>query len=447
MITISWLRDKLGSGLLLRSASWLMLEQFFRLLAGLAVGIWVARYLGPTQYGLLNYAFVFVALFANLSKAGIDAVVVRELVRAPENRESLLPTAFWIKQLGSLLSLLIISGIVALSGSDGRTIFLVVVVASGLLFQSVEVVDFSFQAELLSKYSAWARLFQVAFSSMLKVFLILTNAELEWFAAVSAIEQMTIAVFYWGIYTGKLGRSLSFCFNRDLALKLLGDGWPLLLSGLAITVYTKFDQILVAKFLGETSLGQYSVALRLSEMMNVLPVVLGTVLFPAIVRMAAIDPEASRYRMQRLYDAFVLVTGLLALVTTLVSGPLIHLAYGADYDDAQAVLAVYIWTIVPTAIGIVNVKLLIAGNLTRHVLIRNLVGGAVSVIVNCSLIPVFGTVGAAISSLIAVTIANVLVFAASSQTRHLFFMSISSLSLVGPIRRTVHYIRQRRKRP
>ena len=42
---------------------WLFIDRFLRMGVGLLVGVWVARYLGPAQFGMLNYALAFVALF------------------------------------------------------------------------------------------------------------------------------------------------------------------------------------------------------------------------------------------------------------------------------------------------------------------------------------------------------------------------------------------------
>ena len=52
----------------------------------LLVGILVARYLGPEQYGLMNYVISYVSIFSVLSTFGLDNIEIRELSRKPENK-------------------------------------------------------------------------------------------------------------------------------------------------------------------------------------------------------------------------------------------------------------------------------------------------------------------------------------------------------------------------
>ena len=53
------------------------------MVVGLFVGVWIARYMGPEQFGIYNYALVFVAMFSALSNLGLDGIVVRNIVRDP----------------------------------------------------------------------------------------------------------------------------------------------------------------------------------------------------------------------------------------------------------------------------------------------------------------------------------------------------------------------------
>jgi O-antigen/teichoic acid export membrane protein len=79
------------------NTSWLFGEKILRMIVGLFVGIWVARYLGPEQFGLLSYAQSFVGLFTAIATLGLDGIVVRELVKDPSRRDELIGTAFWLK--------------------------------------------------------------------------------------------------------------------------------------------------------------------------------------------------------------------------------------------------------------------------------------------------------------------------------------------------------------
>ena len=64
-----------------KNTSWLFGEKILRMIVGLFVGIWVARYLGPEQFGLFSYAQGFVGLFTAISTLELDGIVVRELIK------------------------------------------------------------------------------------------------------------------------------------------------------------------------------------------------------------------------------------------------------------------------------------------------------------------------------------------------------------------------------
>src|SRR6056297_2466288 len=71
----------------IKNSSWLFFDHIPRIVVGFVIGIWIARYLGPANLGLLDYSIAFFSLFAALSSLGLSGIVVRELVREPDKRE------------------------------------------------------------------------------------------------------------------------------------------------------------------------------------------------------------------------------------------------------------------------------------------------------------------------------------------------------------------------
>lgn len=133
------------------NTSWLFAEKVLRMIVGLFVGIWVARYLGPEQFGLFSYAQSFVALFAAIATLGLDGIVVRELVKDENRRDELIGTSFWLKLMGAIAVLLLLAIAINFTSNDHYTNVLVFIIASATIFQAFNVVDFYFQAQVLSK--------------------------------------------------------------------------------------------------------------------------------------------------------------------------------------------------------------------------------------------------------------------------------------------------------
>ncbi|MFM6021572.1 MAG: oligosaccharide flippase family protein, partial [Dolichospermum sp.] len=131
--------DKLRE--IIANTGWLFADRILRMGVGLFVGVWVARYLGVQQFGVFNYATAFVALFSTLSTLGLDAIVVRSIVREPEKRSQILGTAFWLKLFGGIAALVLaVSSIIVVRHDDQLTISLVAILSSVGIFQAFDTI-------------------------------------------------------------------------------------------------------------------------------------------------------------------------------------------------------------------------------------------------------------------------------------------------------------------
>ncbi|HAS64371.1 MAG TPA: flippase, partial [Vibrio sp.] len=155
----------------LANTSWMMGEQVLRIIAGLVVGTWVARYLGPDRFGVFSYVMAFTSIFGGLAKLGLDGIVVRELINRPEKCDVYLGSAFWLKLLGSILVVLLVLIILPFTNNDSSTNFLVLIVVSGFVLQTFEVIDFYFQSQVLSKITSICKTIQLSLSSIIKIYL------------------------------------------------------------------------------------------------------------------------------------------------------------------------------------------------------------------------------------------------------------------------------------
>ena len=173
-----------------------MAEQFLRIVAGLFVGIWVARHLGPEQFGLLSYVLAFTAIFGGIAKLGLDGIMLRELVNHPEKHGTYLGTAFIIKIIGAFLAIALILVTLPFTTNDNKTNFFIFIVAIGLIFQSFEVVDFYFQSQVMAKIVSICKMTQLALSSIIKIFLVVNQSELKYFVFVALFDAFVLALSY-----------------------------------------------------------------------------------------------------------------------------------------------------------------------------------------------------------------------------------------------------------
>ncbi|MDJ0615535.1 MAG: flippase [Calothrix sp. MO_192.B10] len=386
---------------IIANVSWLFFDRILRMGISLFVGVWVARYLGVQQYGLFNYAIAFVALFSPLTTLGVDNIVIRELVRDSSNREKILGTTFWLKILGGFSSLLLATiCILLLRQDDILTVTIVVILATAGIFEAVDTIDLWFESQVQSKYTVVARNVAFLIIALVKVALIQMQAPLIAFAWTTLAE---IGFFGIGLAIAYKIKGFSFWLWRwsfPLAKTLLKQSKFMILSNLGIIIYMQIDQIMLGQMVGNKAVGIYSVATRISEVWYFIPMAILASVSPAIF--AAKETHESLYykRLKQFLIAMMILSVMITVPMTFLSGTIITMLFGASYSAAGAVLAIHIWSSFFIFIGVAISPWFIAEGLTHLSMYRTLIGAITNIILNLFLIPAYAETGAAISTVI-----------------------------------------------
>jgi len=413
-----------------RNAGWLLTDRVSRVGVGLFTGLLVARYLGPQQFGVFSYVTAFAALFAVFATLGLTDLVVRVLVQEPEDRDETLGTVFTLRFLAASLALSIATvSVFLLRPHDATAHYLVPVAAAGMLFQSADTIDFWFQSKLQSKFTVYAKLVPFFVASAAKIGLVVVHAPLPAFVWASLAEQSMAAVGMFVVYKSRRLSIRNWSFSLQRAQRLLAQSWPLILTGVAITVYMRIDIIMIGQFSGARSTGLYSAATRISEVWYFLPTVIVTSAFPVIVEVKR-RSEAEYYEKLESMFHFLMALGLaIAVPMTVLSGPLVALLYGGRYVQAGTILAIHIWTSLFVFLGVGQGPWTITEGLTRLILFRTSAGALVNVGLNVFLIPLYGGIGAATATVIAQSFAAFFLNAFDKRTRRIFFCQLRALFL------------------
>ncbi len=419
------LRSK-GFRLYFANTSWLVAEKIISMAISFFVGVYVARYLGPDRLGLLSYSQSFVMLFAPLANLGLDSIVVRELVKDETKRDVLLGTSFGLKVAGVLIVWSVLASVIPLTNNDGYTNLLIVVIASSLLFQNFGVIDFYFQAKVLSKYTVTARIVTGILISTIKIGLIIFQAQLIWFALVILLQHLILGVFFVVVHRVRKLSILQWRFDKEIAKRLIKDSWPLMFAGLMIVVYMKIDQVMLKNMLDDTQVGIYAVAVRLSEVWYFIPVLIIQSIFPAVINAKKGDALVYQKRMQQLYDLMTFLSLGIAIIVTFCSSWIMNTLFGQAYLGSDKVLAIHIWAGVLVFFGTARGKWIIAENLQRKALIVHITGAVLNVILNLILIPDYGAVGAALATFFSYACANIITSIAIKEFRMPFIMYMKS---------------------
>jgi len=414
---------------------WLFADNAVNVVAGLFVGAWVARYLGPTRYGIFNYALAIVALFTPFVTLGLKDIVIREIVRKPEHKNEILGTAFGLQLTGGLLALGLAIGIAQVTLRDNElTRWLIVILSGEFIFVAFSgILEYWFQSQVQEKYSVWARNIGLILIYLVKIGLILLKAPLiafAWTALGQAfVFMIMLAVFYH--FNGQ--KLVAWQINFERAGKLLRNSWPLVVSALAVTIYMKIGQVMLGNMVEEKELGLYSAAIRLSELWYFIPVAISSSVFPAIVRSHENDSEeVHRKRMQFFYDVMAGIAYAIVIPLALLAPFLVKTLFGSYYTEAGFILRVHSWALLFVFLGVARSRWLIAENLIQFNMLVTILGAITNIAMNFVLIPRFGGLGAAWAVVISQAVSTYLSSVLSRRLWKVFVQQ--TLSLCMPLR-------------
>ncbi|EKQ90238.1 polysaccharide biosynthesis protein [Leptospira borgpetersenii str. UI 09149] len=413
---------------ILYNSGWLFFDKIFRMGMGMFLGVWIARYLGPDSYGKLNYVIAYIALIGSFTNLGLDGVVVRELIKEKAHKEEILSTSFLLQLIAGMIAFAVAILLIPLLRPDELDLFwMVFLVGLTLIFRAVGVVRYWYEAQVLSKYFVWLDNGLFFVFSGVRILLILNGLGIFPFIWTALIESSISLFGYYLLYKYHNGSLSVLHANWRRARTLLRDSWMLLLSGLAVIVYMRIDQIMIGQMMGDEAVGIYTAAVKISEVWYFIPMAVALSIFPAILKAKEFSQELYLERLGLLHSFMFLLALMIAIPMTFLSDPIIRLFFGEKFSEAGAVLAIHIWAGIFVFLGVASSRYYLTENLPKGELYKSISGCLTNIILNYFLIPLYGIKGAAIATVISQFVASTLFNLLFKRTREIFFIQLESV--------------------
>ena len=399
-------KSRPGLHKIIRNVGWLSAEKALGMVLTFFVGIYVVRYLGAENFGKLSYSLSFVGIFTAIAKLGLNGIVVRNVVQEEKSTQEILGTAFVLKLISGLVTLVLISSAIWTFNDDAQLRLMTLIIACTLVLNSFGVIDFWFQSKVMSGSMAIMRSVQLIVSSIAKLSFIAMGLPLiafVWLMLASSVLRTTGMI---GVYFQYRQSIFRWQIGWQRALEMLKDSWPLILSAVMITIYMKIDQLMLGNMVGNQEVGNYAAAARFSEIWYFVPTTFCSSVFPAIIRAKQGSKKVYYTKLQQLYDLMAWISLAIAIPMTFASGTLITTLLGEEYTKAGAILALHIWAGPFVFLGVARSKWLIAENFTQFNFAATSLGAVTNILLNFFLIPSFGGTGAALATVISYGIAT-----------------------------------------
>lgn len=393
-------------GKIAKNAGWLVGLQLVKSVLGVVISMLTARFLGPSDFGVINYAASIVSFVTPLMQLGFTGVLVQELVNSPEKEGEILGTSIALSGCASVACIVgVFLFAVTVNRGETETIIVCTLYSALLIFQALEMMVYWFQAKLLSKYSAVVSLTAYVVISVYKTFLLVTQKNIYWFAVSNALDHMLIAVGLIVVY-GKLGGA-RLTFQGKIAKNLFSKSKYYILSNMMVTIFAQTDKVMLKLMIGDVATGYYSAAVSCAGMTGFVFAAIIDSFRPVIFDCKKHSEQQFEKNMVRLYGMVIYLSLLQSLVVSLASKWIVLILYGADYTPAIDPLRLIVWYTTFSYLGSVRNIWILAENKQQYLWSINLSGALINVVLNYWLIPIMGTMGAALASLITQIFTNV----------------------------------------
>ena len=374
----------------------------------LVINMLSARYLGPSNYGLINYASSIAAFCIPIMQLGMRSTLVKEIVDRPEKEGQTMGTAIGMSVISSILCIIGITTFTVIANGDEKTTVIVCLLYStSLIFQALEMVQYWFQAKLISKYTSLTMLFAYIVVSIYKTILLITRRNIYWFTVAQVIDFFIIAVVLLFIYKRVGGQKLTFSFKRGR--ELLSKSRYYIISGMMVTIFAQTDKIMLKFMVGDSGVGQYSAAVASAGLTGFIFAAIIDSFRPSIIESKKAGSTNYGKKVGILSAIIIYLSLLQSLGMTLFSDLIVYILYGEDYAQSAGILTVLVWYTTFSYMGSVRNIWILAEEKHKYLWIINMSGALGNIALNLALIPIWGVQGAAIASLVTQIFTNFII--------------------------------------
>lgn len=409
------------------NAIWIIICKIAQSILGIIISALSARYLGPSNYGLVSYAASIAAFVIPITQLGLNCTIVKELIDNPDEEGLILGTSIFMSLISSFFCILGTYLTVSFLNRD-ETITIVVcfLYSTMLLFVATELIVFWFQAHYYSKYASISSLIAYVIVSLYKIYLLVTSKSVEWFALSHSIDYCLISIALLFFYLKLGGKRLKLSFSTGK--RLLSNSWTFIISGLLAVIYAQTDRIMLKNMVGNTESGYYSAAITTVTMISFVFSAIIDSMRPYVFEGKQESDSVFKKRIKILYSIVFYLSVGYSILCCIFATPIINTLYGNEYKNSIAILQVMVWYTVFNYYGGAQSVWFLAEKKQKYLVLLGGLGALLNVVLNLVLIPLLGGMGAGIATLVTAIITNVVLCLIIKSTRRTVLLLFSSMN-------------------
>ncbi len=363
--------------------------------------IYVARRLGGEDFGKLSFAFSFTGMCILIADFGLNRLLVRNVSRQKELTGEYVANVYVLKIVLSFMCVIAMGMFVVLAGYSGEIITLVMIFGGAMFFRSLLDVSCAiFNAhEQMEKEAVLKGINHILMFMSGAIVLALGFGLFELSNVFLVVYLISSMIGCYMVYKGIV--NIRPRFDLGFWYSILKESMPIALTVTFVVIYIKIDIVMLSLIRGDNvEIGWYSAAVRIIELMHVIPAIIASAIFPifSILHKESMDSLAEVYKTSFKY---LLVTALPIVVgTLLLSDRIIDLVYGEEYVQAIPALRILVCSIIFVFLNYILLNILVSADRQKIIAIVTGICLFINISLNMCLIPYNGYLGAGYATVI-----------------------------------------------
>ena len=421
---------------------WLAIGKIAQAIISLIVGVLLVRYLGASDFGLINYVSTITSMLLPIAQLGQQSILVKEIVTSDVEDNVILGSSIFLTIISSVVCyILCLLLVLVFNNNEIDTIICCAIYSLVLFFESMQLIVFWFQARLLSKYTSFIYLIAYLFMITYKVVLLVKKASVYFFALSYSIDLLFISLFGFIFFHKITKQKLSV--SIDLCKDLLNKGKHFIIPGMLVTLLTQTDKIMLKNMINNSAIGIYAIALSCASMTSFVFVPIIDALRPVVLEKLKVSIDSFNNGIIELYSIVIYLGIAAGVMICLFSNVIVKLFYGIKFIEVSSVLSIVVWHTIFSYVVVVR-DIWIVGLNKQYILTPlNIIGVLLNIVLNYLYIRFFGINGAAIATLISLMFVLVVLGLSVKTLKKCTILMIKSLNpkyIINIIKKIFHVL-------
>lgn len=383
--------------------------------------IYLIRYLGVENFGILSFALALTSILEILSDLGLNILMTRDVARDKSLTQKYFKNIIGIKLI--LLVILVSGTVLALNlmSYPPNEIYVIYLILFMFIFNTFSGVFYSlFQAYEKLEYQSIANILNSILMLAGVLLIIKFNSGLILLSILYALIGGLVLLFY--VYISltrfKFPRprfEFDFTFWKPTIARALQFG----LIGVFTTIYVWIDSVMLSFMVGNEAVGIYNAAYRIVLILMFIPVVINAAVFPVMSRLYGSSSDSLQKITEKYFKFMLLISIPMEILITFFAGNIILLLFGNQYYPSVIALQILIWATVLTFINSSYVQLFQSSDKQMTVTKIAFIGMIINISLNLLLIPKYSYIAASFNTLVTEISGAVLILTVATRNNSL----------------------------